>query len=862
MADFSVTRAAIELTAKDKATKTIKKTSKAWKELVGAISVGNIVANATNKILSALKTGLKAITIDAANVAARIQVLNRVFRMTGENAGYSTGELEATKNAVMALGIAQEQALNIGMRFIQAQLDLGDATKVARAAQDLAVISGQNSSDTAITLTNAIVKQRPILLKQFGIIANLNDIYGRQAAALDKTVDSLTKTEKRQAFLNEILRQSATVAGSYEAAMQDVGKRLTSLPRHLQDAQNAVGTYFLPAMAAGVDGATEFLKMITRAFSPPTELLIKSMGKMKLAGERFAATSEQVQLLRDEYRDLTKVTGPSVEQQARMNTILRDLEKLMPGVVLAIESETVAMRSNLEVLDDLVEQREQQNRAQEAEQLAEVTERFIRLDAELKQHTHLLARSRQEAFFFTQATDEQKRALEEAEPRFKNMAFLMRHWAERVEVLPGKIVAVQEEVNSLLTPLSQMFLNLKDNAAAQERLNEKLAAAIILYQAEQAAVEADRDAQRAHAADTEARAKAIAAITAERLKQAETFFEDHLERHRKAQQEHDDFMVELDQLAFDTRMIGLEEHQVALAEAEREHLAFMTELDRMFKENALLSDDEYHEARNNAFRLFTEEQAEINRSHNDKIAKDQAKHLDKLKAEYLKKWKFIHDGVTDLSTKMARIIITDSKNIGREMKAVFEEIGRTMVVNLVQVGLKALFEYIAGLAVAKTAAIAEIAIVKAQTSAYISLAAAKSAASLGTTTGLSIAGAAATKAALIPMLMSGFDDPINDAAARRWGVDAGTAFLDGFSSVTSSPGFGRDTVADLQGGAAMGGGGDVIEVTIVVQGNLIAEDEYIEDRIGPGLERAIRAGRSKLVIEDDNLTGNADLGFV
>lgn len=888
MADFNMTRAAIELIVQDKASKPIKKVEGNWKKLVGAIAAGSIAATAANKVMSGLGKAVGQLSA-ATQVAARIQVLNRVFRMTGQNAGYSTGQLETHKNAIMALGIAEQEALGIGMRFIQSRLDLADATKVARAAQDLAVISGQNSSDTALALTDAIVKQRPILLKQYGVIADLNDIYGRQAAALDKSVDSLTKTEKRQAFLNEILRQSKTVAGAYTSAMQDVGKRLTSLPRHLQDAQNAVGKHFLPAMAAGVDGATAFLKAITRAFAPPTELLVKSMGKMKLAGDKFAATSKQVRALRDEYADLNDITEPSVKQQTRMNTILRDLEKLMPGVVLAIESETTAMRSNLDVLNDLVEQREKENREQEAKQLAAVVDQYSHLTRMIDVWGARLTKSRGEVFRLTQMTDQQRQSLERqaavlrnqlsgaysfSSEKMKAMRAELRNIEEQlgrgaqslddyrddVTTIPGRLAAWKKELNTLLNPLAAMFPNLKDNAAAQERLNEQVAAAIILYQAEAAAVQAGKDA---HAAETAALEAATAARIARAGQQARYLLDqmeaDNEERLAK-QKEFEDFRAELDQVAFDTRMIGLEEHQIAAAELEREHLAFIAELDRLYKELGLERDQEYHEARNNLMRLFNDEAASINQAHADKTAKAQAKHLDKLKADYMKKWKVIHDSVTTLSTNMARIIVTDSKHIGREMKAVFVDVGRAMVVNLVQIGLKALFEYIAGLAVAKTAAMAEIAVVKAQTSAYISLAAAKSAASLGMTTGASIAGAAATKAALIPMLMSGFDDPINDAAARRWGVDAGTAFMSGFSSVTGAPRFGRDTIADLQGGSV--GGGDVINVTLQIMGNVIGTDEYVEEQIGPTLERLIRSGRSRLVMEDDNLTGRSDLGFV
>jgi hypothetical protein len=234
---------------------------------------------------------------DATKVAARIQVLNRVMLMTGKNAAYSEVELMGYKQRIIELGIAEKEALEISLLFIQSRLKLADATKIARAAQDLAVISGQNSSDAARTLTQAIVAQRPILLKQFGIITSLDKIYNGMAQSLHKTRDALTETEKRQGFMNEILLQSATVAGAYEEAMEDVGKRMTSIPRYVQEARAAIGKHFLPIMELAVDSIANLLKWLKRLgesegmarFGGAIELLVKAQLPALVSGFQHTA---------------------------------------------------------------------------------------------------------------------------------------------------------------------------------------------------------------------------------------------------------------------------------------------------------------------------------------------------------------------------------------------------------------------------------------------------------------------------------------------------------------------------------------------------------------------------------------------
>lgn len=301
----------------------VDKSAKSFGGLQAAV-VGAAAAFAALKLAGIIK--------GATLVAARIEVLNNVFELTGKAAGNTSAELEFTKQKLVSLGIAEKEALQIGLRFIQVQLDLADSLKIARAAQDLAVVAGTDSSTTALALTNAIVKQRPILLKQFGIVANLDEIFGKMAKTLGKTTAELTENERRTAFLNTILEKAKTVAGSYEKAMELVGKRLTSLPRHFQNAQKAVGQHFLPAMRVAVDGAAEFLQIITEGFQTAEQDFTKNLFKFAKGFDKFAASRPKIAALREEFVELTKQERLTIPQQERLNKVIEELGELLPEV--------------------------------------------------------------------------------------------------------------------------------------------------------------------------------------------------------------------------------------------------------------------------------------------------------------------------------------------------------------------------------------------------------------------------------------------------------------------------------------------------------------------------------------------------
>lgn len=241
------------------------KASVAFSRFTQGITLGNIAADAASKIISKLGDAMSFVG-DSIVLAARVDVLNNVFEMTGKRAGYSAEQLGEYKKQIVSLGITQKDTLGILQRFIQGQLDLSEATKIARVAQDAAVIAGVNSSEAAITLTDAILKQQPVLLKQFGIITELNEVYAKQAKELGKNANDLTEVEKRQGFVNEIMRQSVTIAGSYTSAMEMAGKRLTSLPRYVEEFQVSLGKVFQAEFAGLIDLTTSALKGLTEIF--------------------------------------------------------------------------------------------------------------------------------------------------------------------------------------------------------------------------------------------------------------------------------------------------------------------------------------------------------------------------------------------------------------------------------------------------------------------------------------------------------------------------------------------------------------------------------------------------------------------
>lgn len=200
---------------------------------------------------------------DATLTAARTEVLGTALSVVGKNAGVSQGELALLEEQVKALGITTQEARTSIIRFIQSGLPLSKIAELARLAQDSAVTAGINSSEAFERLTRGIQTGQIELLRTAGVFVSIESELNKFAKSTGKAREGLSDIERQTVILNAVLAQGSKLAGNYEAAMGDVGKQLTSLPRFFEELQNAIGTFFLPVMEQGVGVASKFLKVIT-----------------------------------------------------------------------------------------------------------------------------------------------------------------------------------------------------------------------------------------------------------------------------------------------------------------------------------------------------------------------------------------------------------------------------------------------------------------------------------------------------------------------------------------------------------------------------------------------------------------------
>lgn len=205
--------------------------------------------------------------------AARAEELDVVLDRVAMGAGVTTSVVEEQREAIKALGITHSAANQILMRLVQSNIDLGNATKIARAAQDLAVIGMKDSSATALDLAYAIASGNVVILRKYGIMLNLKTMLGSVGSEEEKLTGKVNVQARSQLVMNALLQQAERVSGSYTAAMGTASKQLRSMARYTEEIARTFGESLLPILSKVVEMQTRFSKLLL-ALPPEIKMVI------------------------------------------------------------------------------------------------------------------------------------------------------------------------------------------------------------------------------------------------------------------------------------------------------------------------------------------------------------------------------------------------------------------------------------------------------------------------------------------------------------------------------------------------------------------------------------------------------------
>jgi len=284
-------------------------------------------------------TAMIAFGTKAFMAAARVDELDIAMNAVGKSTGLGYQVIRDATVAIKENGIEMEVAQKSALKFAQNNLELGKAADLARVAQDLAVISGMNSTDTYNMLTHAVITGRSEVLKSVGIQKSAGQMYETFARSIGKTTKQLTYQEKQQAVLSGALTEGAKVAGTYEAAMTSPGKVLRSFARLNNEIQVSVGGVLLKAIGPLIFSAYNLVKSFAKAIEK-SEILQTIFKAITLVLQKltkpFIVAIDKIKEFVDNLKPVAtigeKFEGAMSGAQDKIKGLAEKIEFLLPAI--------------------------------------------------------------------------------------------------------------------------------------------------------------------------------------------------------------------------------------------------------------------------------------------------------------------------------------------------------------------------------------------------------------------------------------------------------------------------------------------------------------------------------------------------
>lgn len=239
----------------------------------GTIALGAFIAKIGIELVEAVWKGTTALVkmgVEATKEAGRVAELELVTDFLGLRFGVTAGEIDNVVQKMKEYGIQTDVALQTTAQFIRYQLSTADALKLARVAQDAAVLSSENSTDALRGLLTGILTYNARTIRAHGVVVSLDEASRKFAKTHGILRSEMTGVERAQVALSAVLEQGTRLLGVYDVAMELPSKRLRSMPRYFYELAVSAGRPFQDAFGSAVDIVNKFAIRMQEAIAPKT----------------------------------------------------------------------------------------------------------------------------------------------------------------------------------------------------------------------------------------------------------------------------------------------------------------------------------------------------------------------------------------------------------------------------------------------------------------------------------------------------------------------------------------------------------------------------------------------------------------
>lgn len=338
------------------AIKTVEGDLKGLDKAAGNISGGlaGLAAGAGIAGIAALGTAAVGAAIDMAKGAAEAERLGTAFDNLAGQAGQAGDEMLSAMQEAAHGTISNAELMASANRAML----LGVADSASEMAQLLEVAGargkamGESTAQAFSDLVTGIGRMSPMILDNLGITVDAvaaNEAYAR---SIGTTAEKLTDAEKKQALLNAVIADSTQIIQDNKAAGDDAASNYERMDAALQNAKDALGEVFSPAIAAIAQALASAVSEVTGHLEEMGQAadLSDLKTQMEMADQTMAAANREILSLQGRLDDLAAAQKIGSEEWLRIVGLLDQAEaryKKAEGATLAYNQALLQANASL-----------------------------------------------------------------------------------------------------------------------------------------------------------------------------------------------------------------------------------------------------------------------------------------------------------------------------------------------------------------------------------------------------------------------------------------------------------------------------------------------------------------------------------
>lgn len=311
---------------------------------------------------------------DFASEGAKLTQMEQAFHNITASMGADAQALVKDLRDLSAGTISSADAIEQANKAIVLGIDANNLPRMMEIARASSRAFGKDISFMFDSMATGLGRQSKLILDNLGIIVDANSAYEKFAQANDKTVDSLTELERKQAFVNEAMvkgqeiidivgvkgKTQAEVWASMGASMKELGDNIKSgfsagvlwvvafyrtwLSMQAQIAEKLVGffAWWYDKLATAGEFYADLLK---------NDGLKKLSQNLREAQKGFTGWGDGIKTIREQWdgvtaeirEALTTSTQLTEEQQKKLQEHFRKIKESQGTIANETKKEFVAM---------------------------------------------------------------------------------------------------------------------------------------------------------------------------------------------------------------------------------------------------------------------------------------------------------------------------------------------------------------------------------------------------------------------------------------------------------------------------------------------------------------------------------------